>query len=238
MTKNISLHPSYFGKGFQATLERKLKSESEGKKRVQFCSRTVNEKKKKKQTKKKRKKKKSQPSLGVWTETYGYVILVHEVSDFGKGKVQEETGFAMFCLKFTALVFKPFRGEVCLFDCVLCGLILTGDLQVLDAVVKQTNAHGFFANIGEPILLIWFDLVSEYFLFVFSGPVKVFVPEDHMPGDFNFDVNTLVWTSADGTVEIREETEVRCRILQVKPLDGFCLGSIKDDFLGQIDRIK
>lgn len=101
----------------------------------------------------------------------------------------------MFTLRYTALVFKPFKSEV------------------LNAVVTQVNAHGFFACIG---------------------PVKVFVPEDHMPGDFSFDVNTLVWSSADETILLKEGTEVRLRVLQVKALDGFCLGSIKDDFLGQV----
>ena len=101
----------------------------------------------------------------------------------------------MFTLRFMALVFKPFRWEV------------------LDARVTQTNAHGFFAQIG---------------------PVKVFVPEDQMPGDFSFDVANQLWFSADETVQVKEDIDVRIRILQVKPLDGFCLGSIKDDFLGVI----
>jgi DNA-directed RNA polymerase subunit E'/Rpb7 len=81
----------------------------------------------------------------------------------------------------------------------------------LDGVVSQTNAHGFFAHVG---------------------PVRVFVPEDHMPGDYNFDNETSVWISADETVAIKEGTAVRFRVLQVKPLDGFCLASIRDDFLG------
>ncbi len=82
---------------------------------------------------------------------------------------------------------------------------------MLDAVVNQTNAHGFFALIG---------------------PVKVFVPEDHMPGDYDFVSATGLWHSADETVAIKEGSGVRLRVLQVKPLDGFCLGSIRDDFLG------
>lgn len=159
LTRTVSLHPSFFGKGFQATLERKLKSDLEG----------------------------------VWTESYGYIMLVAEVSDFGKGKVQEETGHALFSLKFQALCYKPFRGEV------------------LDAAVTQCNAHGFFAAVG---------------------PVRVFVPEDHLPADFHFDVNAQAWQSADEAVAIKEDSSVRLRVLQVKALDGFCLGSIKDDFLG------
>ncbi len=72
MTRSVSLHPSYFGKNFQETLELKLKQDCEG----------------------------------VWSETYGFIVLVAEVSSFGKGKVQEETGHAIFTLKFQALVFR------------------------------------------------------------------------------------------------------------------------------------
>ena len=81
--------------------------------------------------------------------------------------------------------------------------------------MNQTNAHGFFASIG---------------------PVKVFVPEDHMPGDYSFENAAGVWISADEQVQIREDTPVRIRVLQVKPLDGFCLGSIRDDFLGFVSK--
>ncbi len=87
----------------------------------------------------------------------------------------------------------------------------------MDGLVTQTNSHGFFAQVG---------------------PVKVFVPEDHMPGDYSFHVETSVWLSADETVAIKEATHVRFRVLQVKPLDGFCLASIRDDFLGIVKNAK
>jgi hypothetical protein len=72
MTRSVSLHPSFFGKNFQQTLERKLKADCEG----------------------------------VWSETYGFIVLVADVTSFGKGKVQDETGHAVFTLKFNALVFR------------------------------------------------------------------------------------------------------------------------------------
>ena len=72
MTRSVSLHPSFFGKNFQQTLERKLKADCEG----------------------------------VWSEMYGFIVLVADVTSFGKGKVQDETGHAVFTLKFNALVFR------------------------------------------------------------------------------------------------------------------------------------
>ncbi len=77
MTRSVSLHPSFFGKNFQQTLERKLKADCEG----------------------------------VWSETYGFIVLVADVTSFGKGKVQDETGHAVFTLKFNALVFRVSRRE-------------------------------------------------------------------------------------------------------------------------------
>ncbi len=47
--------------------------------------------------------------------------MVTEVEHIGKGKVQEGTGFVVFNIKFNAIVFKPFKGEV------------------LDAVVTQVD---------------------------------------------------------------------------------------------------
>jgi DNA-directed RNA polymerase subunit E'/Rpb7 len=70
----------------------------------------------------------------------------------------------------------------------------------------------------------------QFFSFFFNS--QVFVPEDHMPGDYDFANATGLWHSADETVAIKEGSGVRLRVLQVKPLDGFCLGSIRDDFLG------
>jgi DNA-directed RNA polymerase subunit E'/Rpb7 len=49
---------------------------------------------------------------GQWTEIYGYVVYVTEVSSYGKGKVQEETGHAMFVVRFTAQVTKTNWGIV------------------------------------------------------------------------------------------------------------------------------
>lgn len=49
-----------------------------------------------------------------------------------------------------------------------------------------------------------------------------------------FDEAALHWSSGDETVKLVSDSDVRIKVLQVKSLDGFCLGSIKDDFLGLI----
>ena len=56
---------------------------------------------------------------------FGYCInvLEVEVSNIGLGEIDEDTGSAIFHLKYTAILFMPFFGEV-----------LDGIVKVVDAV--------------------------------------------------------------------------------------------------------
>ena len=64
------------------------------------------------------------------TGRYGYIVCVTTVDSVSKGRVMEGTGMATFTVKYRAIVFRPFKGEV------------------LDAIVTQVNQMGFFAEIG------------------------------------------------------------------------------------------
>jgi DNA-directed RNA polymerase II subunit RPB7 len=55
---------------------------------------------------------------------------VTEVLDIGKGKIREGAGLVTFPIRYMAVVFRPFKGEV------------------LDAVVTTVNKMGFFAEVG------------------------------------------------------------------------------------------
>merc|ERR1719240_654510 len=61
---------------------------------------------------------------------YGFVVAVTDVIEIGKGRIREGGGLATFPMKFNAIVFRPFRGEV------------------FDAVVTMVNKLGFFAQVG------------------------------------------------------------------------------------------
>lgn len=67
---------------------------------------------------------------GSCTGRYGFVICVTEVIETGKGKIREGAGLVTFPMRYTAIVFRPFKGEV------------------LDAVVTKVNKLGFFAQAG------------------------------------------------------------------------------------------
>jgi DNA-directed RNA polymerase II subunit RPB7 len=64
------------------------------------------------------------------TGRYGYIVCVTTVDSVSKGRIIEGTGMATFVVKYRAIVFRPFKGEV------------------VDAIVTQVNQMGFFAEVG------------------------------------------------------------------------------------------
>jgi DNA-directed RNA polymerase II subunit RPB7 len=86
--------------------------------------------------------------------------------------------------------------------------------EILDAVVTQVSKVGFFADIG---------------------PLQVFVSSHSIPPDIKFDPqnNPPCFISDDATVKIEKDSEVRLKIIGIRIDDGiFCIGTIKEDFLG------
>jgi len=91
---------------------------------------------------------------GTCSGRYGYTVLVTEIQDIGKGRIQDGSGHATFHMKYTCLVFKPFKGEV------------------LDTVVTQVNKMGFFAEAGPLQIFVSNHHIPEDFTFqTTSGPM-------------------------------------------------------------------
>ena len=67
---------------------------------------------------------------GTCTGKYGFVIAVTCIDHVGAGLIQPGEGFVLYPVKYKAIVFRPFKGEV------------------LDAVVTQVNKVGLFTEIG------------------------------------------------------------------------------------------
>ncbi|KAK0078448.1 hypothetical protein PV327_005062 [Microctonus hyperodae] len=61
---------------------------------------------------------------------YGFVVAVTTIDSIGAGIIQPGQGFVVYPVKYRAIVFRPFKGEV------------------LDAIVTQVNKVGMFAEIG------------------------------------------------------------------------------------------
>jgi DNA-directed RNA polymerase II subunit RPB7 len=49
---------------------------------------------------------------GTCTGRFGYIIAVASIEDIGTGRIQEGRGMAEYTVKYKAIVFKPFKGEV------------------------------------------------------------------------------------------------------------------------------
>ncbi|VDK50361.1 unnamed protein product [Anisakis simplex] len=67
---------------------------------------------------------------GTCTGKYGFVIAVTTIDNIGSGLIQPGRGFVVYPVKYRAIVFRPFKG------------------QVVDAVVSQVNKVGIFCDIG------------------------------------------------------------------------------------------
>ena len=60
---------------------------------------------------------------------YGFVIAVTTIDNIGAGIIQPSRGFVIYPVKYKAIVFRPFKGEV------------------LDAVVTQVNKVCLFKSV-------------------------------------------------------------------------------------------
>ncbi|CAG2179351.1 unnamed protein product, partial [Oppiella nova] len=67
---------------------------------------------------------------GTCSGKHGFVIAVTTIDNIGAGVIQSGTGFVTYAIKYKAIVFRPFKGEV------------------LDAVVTQVNKVGIFTEMG------------------------------------------------------------------------------------------
>jgi DNA-directed RNA polymerase II subunit RPB7 len=67
---------------------------------------------------------------GTCSGKYGYIVAVTTIDSIGLGMIQPGRGFVLYPVKYKAIVFRPFKGEV------------------LDAQVTQVNKVGLFTQIG------------------------------------------------------------------------------------------
>ncbi|KAA1125367.1 DNA-directed RNA polymerase II subunit [Puccinia graminis f. sp. tritici] len=67
---------------------------------------------------------------GTCTGRFGYIIAVLKTLSISAGTIQPGTGMAEFVMKYSAIVLKPFKGEV------------------VDGIVGQVNKMGFFVEVG------------------------------------------------------------------------------------------
>lgn len=74
---------------------------------------------------------------------YGYCIAVTGISEIGSGRIDEDSGYAHFPVKYLCLVFRPFKNEILL------------------AKVTAVNQNGFFCSAG-PLEIFVSEKVLTY----------------------------------------------------------------------------
>lgn len=153
---------------------------------------------------------------GTCTPQHGYILalLATTATSSSAGVVQSGTGSVRFDLAVRAVVCKPVKG------------------QVVDVVVSTVSKVGVFGQ---------------------AGPVTVFVSSKLLPRDFVYDGMALppqFITTTSHTSRMMEEEEsaspkvkriapgdhLRVRIMGTKLEKGdiFCIGTIREDYLGPI----
>lgn len=89
--------------------------------------------------------------------------------------------------------------------------------EVIDCVVTSVNKMGFFAE---------------------AGPLQVFVSNHLIPEEYEYNAvgDPCYVSHEDATQSVQERTEVRLRIVGIKmdQTEIFCIGSMKENYLGVI----
>ncbi|CDH53392.1 dna-directed rna polymerase ii subunit rpb7 [Lichtheimia corymbifera JMRC:FSU:9682] len=97
---------------------------------------------------------------GTCSGRFGYIITVVALLNISKGKVLPGTGLAEFKVKYQAIVFKPYKGEV------------------VDAVVTTVNKMGFFADVGPLQVFVSNHLIPNDMQYDPNGNPPCYSSED------------------------------------------------------------
>lgn len=134
---------------------------------------------------------------GTCTGKYGFVIAVTTIDHIESGIIQPGQGFVVYPVKYKAIVFRPFKGEV------------------LDAVVTQVNKVGMFAEIGPLSCFISHHVSTRVRLLSTVWVINVLNPFQSIPADMQYcpNGNPPCYKSKDEDVVIAAEDKIRLKIV-------------------------
>ena len=99
---------------------------------------------------------------GTCSGRYGYIISILSIKEISHGSVIEGIGSAEFQVRYQAIVFKPFKGEV------------------VDALVTTVNKMVFFAEVGPLNIFVSNHLIPSDFVFDLNVNAPCYVSEEGM----------------------------------------------------------
>lgn len=99
---------------------------------------------------------------GTCTGQYGYIICVMDGMkiDVGRGNVPSGVGSAVFNVKYRAIVYRPFKGEV------------------VDAIVTNVNKMGIFCDVGPMSIFVSQHLIPTTMSYNPTANPPAFQSED------------------------------------------------------------
>lgn len=102
---------------------------------------------------------------GTCTGKYGFVVAVTNIESIGSGVILSSRGFVQYPIKYKAIVYKPFKGEV------------------VDGIVTNVNKVGIYTEVGPMTCFI-----SRYSI---AGDME-FDPESNPPCYKSAEEDTLI----------------------------------------------
>lgn len=140
-----------------------------------------------------------------------------------EGTCDGEHGYIVAVLQITDKskgLLKDSTGFACYNVKYTCMVLRPFRGEVIDTLVSSVSKVGFFAE---------------------AGPLQVFVSSHLIPDDFEYNqVDEPAFVSGDEEIRVQLGTEIRLRIVGIRrdASDIFCVGSIKEDFLGVVASIR
>ncbi|XP_024527824.1 DNA-directed RNA polymerase II subunit RPB7 isoform X1 [Selaginella moellendorffii] len=156
---------------------------------------------------------------GTCSGRHGFVVAVTGVDTIGKGLIRDGTGYVTFPIHYQCVVFRPFKGEI------------------LEGVVTLVNKMGFFAEAGPVQIFVSNHVSLLKFVCSSSFSLNNLESLQLIPDDMSFQSGDVpCYETSDSSVRIQKDSEVRLKIVgtRVDATEIFCIGTIKDDFLGLI----
>lgn len=148
----------------------------------------------------------------------------------GQGAIRDGAGSALFTLRYSALVFRPSRGEV--LDCVVASVSKVGFFA--DAGPMQVRGRGERERREKPRRSKNSHTHNPSHS---THTTQVFVSNHLIPDDYEFSAaGEPAFVSADEAARVAAGAEVRLRVVgtRMDASEIFCVASMKDDYLGVI----
>ncbi|KAG6790327.1 hypothetical protein POTOM_006476 [Populus tomentosa] len=246
LERNMQLHPRFFGRNLRENIVSKLMKDVEGTCRHdRFDDKNF--------------VRLDTESSG----RHGFVVAITGIENIGKGLIRDGTGFVTFPVKYQCVVFRPFKGEI--LEAVVTMVNKMGFFAEAGPVQIFVSNHlipddmefqtGDMPNYTTSDGSVKIQKDSEVRLKIIGTRVdatEILAPVCHSPGEYSsfsddvaldkcdLDVNEFCLDNFGNMIIGGQRLKLFCRDCSSNAAATilflqFCIGTIKDDFLGVIN---